>query len=77
LASSAIGNLDLEFQLDQDINNFDFSPKEIKELRKRYAQELFDNKMFVFGKYVTAGDGTVRTLLLSHRFHRSLGLSTF
>jgi Fic family protein len=56
LASSAIGNLDLEFRLAQDFDNLDFSPDEIKSLRQQYAQELLDNKMFIFGKYATTGD---------------------
>jgi hypothetical protein len=32
---------------------------DIMELRREYAQDLFDNKKFIFGKYVLAKDGTV------------------
>ena len=57
-ASSALTSLDNQFRLVSDINP-NLPEDDITELRREYAQDLFDNKKFIFGKYVIAKDGTV------------------
>jgi hypothetical protein len=61
LASLALANLDTEFQL-ANKDTFELSEEDIQILRREYAQELFANKLFIFGKCTIDGDGVVCTL---------------
>jgi len=50
--------LDNQFRLVSDIDP-NLLEDDITELCQEYAQDLFDNKKFIFGKYVIAKDGMV------------------
>jgi hypothetical protein len=66
LASSALVNVDIEFQLaeitDSDLN--DISQENMRLLRQEYADALLIEKQFIFGKCTIDKDGIVRTLSL-------------
>ena len=48
--------MDIEFWLSKDANP---PEAEIISLRQEYAQDLFDDKKFIFSKYVVSSDGVV------------------
>jgi hypothetical protein len=62
-ASAAITNMDLVFQAaNANLNERDLSLADIISLRQEFAQDLFQDKKFIFGKYTLSSDGTVRVL---------------